>query len=268
MKKLEYIQEKKFNSLTKYPSIMTYHKMEKGCLSEELTFPNKENCMLRVTEKIDGTNTRIIILNDDYVIGSRDEFIYAKGDRVIASHNLNHVLFMKKYVEELLSKNCLEKDTIYCIYGELFGSHIQKSWKRYTLKDEDDFEYRIFDIWTMNIDSFEELYENIIDANAAQNWRENNKQPWWYINNLRRFCKNNQLLMVPYCKFIFLEDIPIEREKTYEFLKKFQETNVNIDGTSKQNNNAEGIVIKTDDRDYIVKLRFEDYEKTFRKKKK
>ncbi|MEM8781093.1 MAG: hypothetical protein AAGF26_19995, partial [Cyanobacteria bacterium P01_G01_bin.49] len=51
----------KINSLTKYPSIITYHKLDSkngGLLEEPLKFQGK----LLATEKVDGTNARIICL--------------------------------------------------------------------------------------------------------------------------------------------------------------------------------------------------------------
>ena len=66
------------NSATKYPSILTYHGLgERGRLTEEVaTFPD----MAILTEKVDGTNGRIILPpGDDYFIGSREELLYDSG---------------------------------------------------------------------------------------------------------------------------------------------------------------------------------------------
>ncbi|WP_236142941.1 RNA ligase family protein [Nostoc sp. CMAA1605] len=71
----------KLNSLTKYPSIPTYHALgEKGKLLEEtVTFDGE----VILTEKVDGTNSRIILLPDgNYVLGSREELLFAKGDLI------------------------------------------------------------------------------------------------------------------------------------------------------------------------------------------
>lgn len=73
---------KKLNSLTKYPSIPTYHALgERGKLSETIQV-NFANQFIIGTEKIDGTNARIICFSDGYVIGSREELLYAKGDLI------------------------------------------------------------------------------------------------------------------------------------------------------------------------------------------
>src|SRR6188768_1972097 len=68
------------NTATKYPSIPTYHKFgEKGRLTEELNVIFKGAVI--GTEKIDGTNTRIILPpGNDYIIGSREELLFSGGD--------------------------------------------------------------------------------------------------------------------------------------------------------------------------------------------
>ena len=74
---LKTVDLSKINSLTKYPSIPTYHKLDpkNGSLLEEaLNFQGT----LIATEKVDGTNARIICLPDgNYLLGSREELLYA-----------------------------------------------------------------------------------------------------------------------------------------------------------------------------------------------
>jgi len=66
--------KEKINTLTKYSSILTLHKLgEKGRLKSELTTPIQGETMY-ATEKIDGTNVRIICYGSEYLIGAR-EFI-------------------------------------------------------------------------------------------------------------------------------------------------------------------------------------------------
>lgn len=70
------------NSLTKYPSILTYHALgDRGRVSDRVQVDFGTDPVL-VTEKIDGTNARIICRDGDYLIGSREELLHARGDRV------------------------------------------------------------------------------------------------------------------------------------------------------------------------------------------
>lgn len=81
------IDLRKLNSITKYPSIATYHSMGgKGRLQEELLNPVPPNAELDASEKLDGTNTRIIVLPGDpvatYFIGSREDLLTYQHDLV------------------------------------------------------------------------------------------------------------------------------------------------------------------------------------------
>jgi hypothetical protein len=70
------------NSVTKYPSIPTYHALDpsNGGLLEE---PVEYTGQVIGSEKIDGCNGRIVSLPDHtYLIGSREELLYAKGDLI------------------------------------------------------------------------------------------------------------------------------------------------------------------------------------------
>ena len=85
----------KLNSMTKYPSIPTYHTLgDKGTLLEQtVSFEGK----VVLTEKVDGTNSRIILLPDvNFVLGSREELLFAKGDLIgnpaLHNRNMNWVL--------------------------------------------------------------------------------------------------------------------------------------------------------------------------------
>lgn len=168
MKLTDIILSKKANSLTKYPSIPTYHKMEKGKLSNELSVPNLNQMEKEVTEKIDGTNIRILILDDDYVIGSREEFMYARGDRVVPTKEKRKMEHLIRQAEWILGYEKLKPHTLYCIYGELYGSKILKSWHKYTKHDV--YGFRVFDMWEMNINDFETIHKMFCEDEASS-WR-------------------------------------------------------------------------------------------------
>ena len=73
---------RRLNSATKYPSIMTYHSLgEKGSLLDE--HMDMGDGELIFTEKVDGTNSRIVVApGADYVLGSREELLHARGDLI------------------------------------------------------------------------------------------------------------------------------------------------------------------------------------------
>ena len=105
----------KINTLTKYPSILTLHKLgERGKLLNELTTP-LEGEQLFATEKIDGTNVRIICLGDEYLVGSR-EFILHYCNDLFYYLTQGIVDGLKQLQVKIPSTSCLT-----VIYGELFG---------------------------------------------------------------------------------------------------------------------------------------------------
>ena len=69
------------NTITKYPSIPTYHTFDpsNGQLDEPAMIFGGE---VWATEKIDGTNGRISLTEGGYYIGSREELLHWADDRV------------------------------------------------------------------------------------------------------------------------------------------------------------------------------------------
>lgn len=253
--------EDKLNTMTKYPSILTYHKMDgKGVLTEELS-ENKvfdENDKVYITEKIDGTNIRIICSsNNDYIIGTRNEFLYAKGDRII-----NH---KREIVDSILSSVYLPAITdftlgrpVCIIYGEVYGGRITAKSKEYTI--DKSLGFRVFDVARYTLDEMEEILTQSIKQILS--WREHGNHNFLDVTSLKTFCINRGLPLVPY-----LSDgnngieIPKDLDSSFKWLQNFKNTSAGINAHGK----AEGIVIRNNDRSMIRKLRFEDYEKCKRK---
>lgn len=72
--------KEKINTLTKYPSILTLHRIgEKGRLINELTTPIHGEEM-SASEKIDGTNARIICYGSEYLVGGREFILHHSHD--------------------------------------------------------------------------------------------------------------------------------------------------------------------------------------------
>ena len=65
----------KLNSLTKYPSILTYHALgDKGALRDAVQVPFAGRVL--GDEKVDGTNTRLVFCPDGgVVVGSREDLL-------------------------------------------------------------------------------------------------------------------------------------------------------------------------------------------------
>ncbi|OMD13873.1 RNA ligase family protein [Paenibacillus odorifer] len=255
---------KKINSLTKYPSILTYHQLgERGRLNDVLTesrgFAELDDVF--VCEKVDGENSRIILLkNDDnevdYLIGSREELLYAKGDRIGNPYG-NIAEFLKPLAEKVIADILLEGDwALTVIYQESYGGKTKAS-KNYS--DRKTQGYRVFDVFSLNKDELYRLLELSQEKIAV--WRDHGNQPFYDEIEKKRFIESIDLQSAPLLETIKGSEFPTSLESTYSYLKRFENTQVGIDASGK----SEGIIARTTDRKQIRKIRFEDYERTFRK---
>ena len=247
----------KLNTFTKYPSILTYHEIgEKGCLidnriNEELYI---DDCVLYVTEKIDGTNGRIIIYKNDYIIGSREKLLYAKGDR-FADPALNIAETLKETAERL--SNEIDDELFHVIYFEVYGGNITRNSKQYTKNN--NFSFRMFDHTTMQLNKMNEILSLHIDQISS--WRENGGQNFYNLNDLLDFSKKYKIKLVPIVDFWDAYLLPKNIINTLEWINRYSESQVGIDFNGK----SEGIIFRAYDRRIIRKVRFEDYERTVKK---
>src|SRR5205807_4449122 len=128
------------NSLTKYPSISTYHTLDSangGLLDETVPFTGA----VIGTEKVDGTNSRIISLPDgNYLLGSREELLYAKGD-LIGNPAQGVVAALREFADVLAP---VTDDVIRVHYVELYGGKVTAASKQYT--GSHTVGYRLFDV--------------------------------------------------------------------------------------------------------------------------
>lgn len=251
----------KLNTMTKYPSIKTYHKLGKrGMLTDKLqVMPEDiEHTVLEMTEKVDGTNVRIIIHKDDYIIGSREELLYAKGDRII-NRNMDIVENTIEIAEKMINSKLLNDDYIFVFYGELYGGTIGKNNKRYS-NDKKVFGFRFFDYWGMRINEFNSLF-NDYNQEQLSSWRDNMKQPYATSFGLDYFTSAMGLRRVPLLGKVKVDELPTSIQGMYNLLKDtIIVTEVGL--TETKDSRAEGFILRSEDRSFITKIRYEDYERT------
>ena len=90
------------------------------------------------------------------------------------------------------------------------------------------------------------------------NWREANSQYFFKVHNIVTFCDVYNLLRVPPLGIVNIDQLPQSVERMYDYLNPWYNTLAGFDAHGK----SEGIVIRSEDRKYIRKLRFEEYRKT------
>jgi hypothetical protein len=241
------------NSATKYPSIETYHTLgQNGRLTDEVTiFPEGQVCL---SEKVDGTNTRIIVDRDgDYVIGEREGFLTARGDRVF-----NPVQGVVDAVIEFVEKVDLRPSNgdVRTYFVEVYGGKIGQAHKNYTAGGH--FGFCLFDVLDVPVDVLSWSRERI----AA--WRENGGQHFLTEDELMKVAQEKQIPLVPRLGSVEADDLPQSIGETYDWLGSYlSKTSVALDDGAK--GKPEGIVLRSSDRSVIRKARFYNYGRTLGK---
>lgn len=253
----------KLNSLTKYPSIPTYHSLDpkNGLLLEDhLQPPDK----VIGTEKIDGTNARVICLLDGFILGSREELLYAQGD-VIGNPALG-IKDALKIVGHTCFGYCdaafgtLKADTIPVFYFEVYGGKVTAASKQYT--GERAVSYRLFDVAL--IPAVEEKLKWSIEKFSI--WREQDVARFLGEEGLKDAAEQTGISLAPRLFSDYQFPLTEGHEKTLQQLRQWlPSSRCTLDGGA--GGTAEGVVVRSPDRSFIAKLRFEDYERTIKRKK-
>jgi hypothetical protein len=263
---------RKLNSITKYPSIKTYHEIgERGRLNPALT--DGETFLDRgdvsVYEKVDGENSRIILTRNtgtrysfDHFIGSREDLLFAKGDRIANPYGGISALLspLADHLEEKVWDYLRDPDiALVVLYQESYGGSSTRAGKNYTNNKTQD--YRVFDVFSLTYTELNRLMGLPLDKIAS--WRDNVGQPFFNEAQKRHFIANTGLKCAPLLTTIPSGEMPLTLEDTHAWLKNYEVTKVGINVEGK----SEGVIVRSDDRSMIRKIRFEDYERTLRANK-
>lgn len=258
----------KLNSMTKYPSIMTYHVLDKqGALTEDrnVVFDPDEEIIL--TEKIDGTNARIIFAFDvelddwRYLIGSREQLLYAEGD-LLGDPMMDIAKIVKPVAQELKSRyyRGMKTDlgpTVY--YGEVYGGKIQAGGNYSSNKNHLGF--RFFDCATIP----SEVEEHLIKCTGQEIalWRDQGGQQFDSELFLAELNELESANLTPRIKGTLGSNFPVTLLDTYNWLyDTLPHSLAKLDESA--GGHPEGIVVRNHDRSKIAKIRYHDYKKALK----
>lgn len=243
------------NSLTKYPSIPTYHALDprNGNLTDQPThFPAD----VIATEKIDGTNSRIILLPDGtYLLGSRENLLYAQGDLI--GDPAQGIVDQLRPLADTLPTG--EPNLIRVLYLELYGGKIGGNAKQYSTTGAHG--WRLFDVALIG-----DLPDKLTwPSERISSWRDNGGQTFADEDQLLKAAALAGVQVTPRLFSDSASTLPTTIEDTLDLLRFYlPETLVGLD----QSGRAEGIVFRTSDRSVIAKARFSDYERTLKRRAK
>lgn len=243
------------NTATKYPSIETYHVLgEKGRLTEKaMQFTGQ----VVLTEKVDGANARIIVDSDrDWVIGSREHLLAAKGDRV-TNPTLSIVDTLYTVAEEHVAS--APKGQIRVYYLEVYGSGIGAAAKQYASGNTTGL--RLFDVAHLDTDVLD------LTVEKASSWREHGGLDFVGEDELCDAAWGACVDRVPVVGAMDASALPQDLEGMRDWLQNplAAQSTVRLDEGGK--GQSEGIVIRTFDRSVIAKARIQDYNRTLGKGK-
>lgn len=247
----------KLNSLTQYPSIPTYHALDPA--TGGLT-PHAEPFFGEVvlTEKVDGTNGRIVLLpSGEWLIGSREEFLTARGD-IVYNTKFGLVDVVRPIAEKLLAQVPLGSDTMVTFYVEVFGGNIGQYAKNYTTSKE-TFGVRLFDVaYTTYLND-----KMSWDREKISSWRQHGGQEFATEWSLETISKMYGVPRVPVLATLRSGELPYGIEDMHAFVQKMLPTSlVALDETARKR--PEGLVLRTFDRSTIAKARLQNYERTMK----
>lgn len=245
---------RRINSATKYPSIETYHKLgQKGVATEEVQVDLSGDVIC--TEKIDGTNARIVLVPDKgsrlphrYLIGSREEFLTAEGDLIF-----NPALGIVETLENVAATRTLLYDDsgrITTLYGEVYGGKTHSNSKQYTGTKAVGF--RLFDVSVINESRLPATLEGI------SNWRKHGGQGFLSETQMSRYADMVGLEVTP--RIVPSTSLPTNVREVLAWLEETIPTTLApLDG--KAGGRPEGVVVRTDDRSRIAKIRYQNYRR-------
>jgi hypothetical protein len=255
----------RLNSATKYPSIPTYHTLDpkNGMLSEPTVDFGGQ--VVQISEKIDGTNARIIVMPDGrFVIGSRENLLSCSEDW-FKNPELGIVEELWDTAMDLAGgfMDCDDLDPVYVYFFEVYGGNIGQNAKQYTT-DKKNFDHRLFDVIKFSGELFTDLMG--LGREEIAYWRDHGRQPFLGWDEFLAVSQEMNLVRAPVADRRFPADmLPKNLQHTVEWMRELlpggSEARVDMSGQGR----AEGVVLKSHDRRITAKLRFEDYEKTLRR---
>lgn len=257
--------QQRLNSLTKYPSIPTFHEIGKNGMLDGSKPVDFGGQLVSVTEKIDGTNARIIVFPDGhFVIGSRENLLACNRDWIL-NPELGIVKELWDTASELASLTTFsDSNAVRVYFFEVYGGKIN-GWKNYATSGE-KFGHRLFDVIEFPEDMFTEVMSR--SREDISSWRQHGNQPFVGWDRMLEIVQETNLQRVPtidyrtnptHLKFHTLQS-------TLETLESWFPSGTEAALESWAQNRPEGVVFKSLNNPRVTaKLRFQDYIATIKR---
>lgn len=207
-----------------------------------------------LTEKIDGTNGRIIMTPGDFFIGSREEILYAKGDR-IENPALGIVATLLPLAEETYRLyDSVAGTQAHVLFLEVYGHGVGPGAKQYASM-HGFTGYRLFDMARIHGEVLTWTVEKIAS------WRDHGGQDFASSFQLTDVAERWAIPQVPLIGAVDNEKLPKTLAATQDWMGRLlpeSRARLNDDAGGR----PEGLVLRSMDRSTIAKARFQDYDRT------
>jgi len=253
------------NTLTKFPSIPTFHRLQNGVLTDEVAVPEVAGKEIVAAEKIDGINLRIAIGAGTVAIGTRENYIFSSTSSIVCNRHIVEALLSTgvRVIPEPHGKQPV------VVYGELFGKKFNGG-SVYS-KNPKLAGFRVFAVREIGQLDTEKYLESDVPLGVIAAKRER-----WELG-IRLLGKGaTSQTLKSYGVFgaepvPLLEAPPLEvgmgLEETYQWMNSVVWlTNVPLDDEPMKNRRAEGLVVHVEGTNAVAKLRFADYERALRRR--
>ncbi len=247
------------NSATKYPSIRHYHDVgERGLLQAgaRVAFPAGP---VRIWEKVDGANTRVILTPDRMLIGSREELLWAQYD-LLANPAQGIVAAAREFAANLPDLRhgwAGLQWPVQVFFLEAYGGRIGAQAKQYTCRPGTTG-LRLFDLAVLDFHPLHDLGK----AEAAARRDRGEVQRFMAEDELRRMARMVQVRMVPFVGEVDAAELPVGIGDTLAFLDAHVPARSLAALDESALGRAEGLVLRTADRSVVAKMRTADYRST------
>lgn len=209
---------------------------------------------------VHNSNARIVLLPPDdggYLLGSREELLYANGD-LIGNPALGIVEHLRDVADSFGASVYPGADELRVFYVELYGGKIGGQAKQYTTRGATG--WRLFDVVT--VDNLAEKLTWAPERISA--WRDQGGQSFADETTLWEDSEYTGFVLTPRLFELDASDLPSDIDGMDQFLHAYAHTQVALDDSGK--GGSEGIVLRTPDRSVIAKARFQDYERTLKRR--
>jgi hypothetical protein len=234
----------RLHARTAYPLIPSYHPPDPdtGDLGDVMPKPAGD---VIATELLDGVTGRVVLFADgSYLIGNPHRWLYASGDVVgDAAHGM--VNAVRPLADRLSAAAGVQPDSVLVVYGELFGGKTPAA-ARYTGRKE--VGYRTTDVARLALS-------------------EDGEVTFFSEKELTAFAAEHGLQLVPRVARFPARDLPTKPGGVLTLMEELLPgSRCRLDADA--DDNPAGLVVRSPDRSWVAALRFDDYRRAKKRKRR